>query len=1233
MGWSRISKSRQYDSIRHNIFGKSRLISPERAGDVYQQGSNFSPVPERGTQVCERTEASGSVPNSQRKPLKREGLSLLTSPPEANEHGTTYNLDLIAIHGLNGHPRDTWTAKDAGGEVFWLEDFLPKALPGARIFTYGYDSRTFFSPSTGDTAAYAKGLLDELSLERRSPVYASRPIVFICHSMGGLVCKQSLVIANNKRNTYQWVLDSTKAIFFFGTPHHGSDIADTVLSASPLLRLFDLGIVEFVVGRGKLLRTDLIKELSAKSKALDELCDAFVERTEKVTSIVTFYELNTIHGLIRAYREFETYAVIDPLSAEEQHCLESLVLSSFGDRVGPQNQPAKNTCEWVLSIRQFNEWRDGLPPLLWISGELGCGKTTLMSFLKNRMPQQGVLFDNKGNKVTRKSTVFSFFCEEKNKSLMNARAILQGLVWDIVSQRHDLIDHVLKEFQFSRPWSYNQLWRSFQAILDDPKIQGACIIIDALDECDKRDRRRLLEDLGVYLGKKSKDDNIPINIVVSSRPSTIGNLKELGAYSAFFKLDEDKVLRKYIAADIRRFVHDELLNSDQFNSQGRPDRQVKLEALASTIATKSEGSFLWATLILEEMSAKSFIKIKDVEDFITTCPTDFYGIYHDSLARVNQTNSRIVLKSLHIIVAARRPLTWVELKTALAIEEGHQTLEDVQQAIDDLEDIEGYFKNVLSSLIRVGETTITLRHQAVKDFLLNRLASIPKSDPRSVFSMSSENAEQTLASCCIRFLSLNDFGKKRSAEDEEIELWQDSGLGNISFFPDSVQNSPTEASPDYQYIYYNPESQFYEYAASNWAIHYLASKNTIAELSDAALKLSTSTTILSNWSHQFRKSYWGFSNLPESLDPLIVSVYLGHTSIVTRLLADKKFDSSLSAAIALASRMGYSDIVELLINHGVPSIRDMHDGRSAFSWACVGGFIDIADTLLARDKTLINISDANGHCPLSLAVQYEHVDMVDKLLGTDGINLKDAQGTTPLFFAFGNHDLSATECKIFFKLLHDPRTDVTVRDNHGRSVLSYLCEYGATKAIQGLLDCPERKADIQKLLHDPGDTKGLSPLSYVATWGHLDAIRLLCTTAQIDAQLRSVDHLDGANVFDLAAKNGRVHAIRELARYYPQGVHSRDRTGRTPLSVAMWGTDTEVLRALLDAGAEVDCPDDDGRAPISFGPSKTEMVKLLVEEFGADINLADRAGHTPLWYASRLGGRAEALLREMGARL
>lgn len=48
---------------------------------------------------------------------------------------------IIMIHGLDGNWKDTWSTNG----VFWPRDFLPNAIDHARIWSYGYDSRTIGS--------------------------------------------------------------------------------------------------------------------------------------------------------------------------------------------------------------------------------------------------------------------------------------------------------------------------------------------------------------------------------------------------------------------------------------------------------------------------------------------------------------------------------------------------------------------------------------------------------------------------------------------------------------------------------------------------------------------------------------------------------------------------------------------------------------------------------------------------------------------------------------------------------------------------------------------------------------------------------------------------------------------------------------------------------------------------------------------------------------------------------
>jgi protein SERAC1 len=98
------------------------------------------------------------------------------------------------VHGLGGDSFSTWT-KDG---VNWLSDLLPlKAADGAfqnaRIMTYGYDARVFIRPfaakTTGRTFTFAEALLGDLSDMRSSQEEKVRPLIFMGHSLGGIVIK------------------------------------------------------------------------------------------------------------------------------------------------------------------------------------------------------------------------------------------------------------------------------------------------------------------------------------------------------------------------------------------------------------------------------------------------------------------------------------------------------------------------------------------------------------------------------------------------------------------------------------------------------------------------------------------------------------------------------------------------------------------------------------------------------------------------------------------------------------------------------------------------------------------------------------------------------------------------------------------------------------------------------------------------------------------------------------
>ncbi|KAK5625677.1 hypothetical protein RRF57_001393 [Xylaria bambusicola] len=142
-------------------------------------------------------------------------------------------VDIILVHGLNGEPQKTWTAKNG---VFWPADLLPASLRDARanVLVYGYNADVYSkkhgsNPSDNFIYMHAQTLVTSLTHYRKDELTSSNPIIWVCHSLGGILVKRALLYSNDLRTSqhedYRSIYVSTYGIVFLGTPHTGSDIA------------------------------------------------------------------------------------------------------------------------------------------------------------------------------------------------------------------------------------------------------------------------------------------------------------------------------------------------------------------------------------------------------------------------------------------------------------------------------------------------------------------------------------------------------------------------------------------------------------------------------------------------------------------------------------------------------------------------------------------------------------------------------------------------------------------------------------------------------------------------------------------------------------------------------------------------------------------------------------------------------------------------------------------------
>ncbi|KAK5693985.1 hypothetical protein LTR97_009603 [Elasticomyces elasticus] len=97
--------------------------------------------------------------------------------------------DVVFVHGLGGDSLATWTKDD----ILWPKALLKERVPHARILTWGYDADpVHFLRQQGHQTilSHAQGLLADLKDMRESDEQKARPIIFVGHSLGGLVIKQ-----------------------------------------------------------------------------------------------------------------------------------------------------------------------------------------------------------------------------------------------------------------------------------------------------------------------------------------------------------------------------------------------------------------------------------------------------------------------------------------------------------------------------------------------------------------------------------------------------------------------------------------------------------------------------------------------------------------------------------------------------------------------------------------------------------------------------------------------------------------------------------------------------------------------------------------------------------------------------------------------------------------------------------------------------------------------------------
>ncbi|KAK3331681.1 hypothetical protein B0T19DRAFT_397518 [Cercophora scortea] len=198
----------------------------------------------------------------------------------------------ISKAGNHDSREETVALKSPDEWIFWPGDLLPEKCPDARILTWGYDSMVTKIGSFGGRTnknsifSHAKDLL--FSLKRQRPL--GRRTILVAHSLGGIVVKEMLSIAEvSKNHAVKDILRSIAGVVFLGTPHRGSPdmarLGDTVRGAASFILRIDTS-------------ASAIKALGLQSDALERSQDAFARIWSSYDfKVKTFQEALPLTGL------------------------------------------------------------------------------------------------------------------------------------------------------------------------------------------------------------------------------------------------------------------------------------------------------------------------------------------------------------------------------------------------------------------------------------------------------------------------------------------------------------------------------------------------------------------------------------------------------------------------------------------------------------------------------------------------------------------------------------------------------------------------------------------------------------------------------------------------------------------------------------------------------------------------------------------------------------------------
>lgn len=674
--------------------------------------------------------------------VRDHGPTELYIPEDGTEHSLEYDENpafvtaevlltstgdsIVFVHGLFGHAQNTWTHKKAQGgaahqtkdsctpppskkarnegkelfhECFWPQDLLPSKIPNARIITWGYDvniDSLLSDTSKASVFQHAETLLADLVSLRVTEAAQKKPIIFVVHSLGGIIIKDALSLSKMEVSFFKEVFPATVGVMFLGTPHRGSKAAKLGKIAFELSRVFlkdpnlkilralekDSEILErisrsfgYVLASGrikvhtfheelKIQGMEIVESWSSTIGYLHESRSSLHANHRDMTKCSSADDINFIRisSILRRWvdevesteaprnvlvPDFSITEMPDSLIYDDAYrrCLGALNVDRAGVRLESVEPAYSNTYRWLYNDElEFRAWLQGKAKsdIFWVSGKPGSGKSTLMKYALEHKNTLNAL-----RSYSRQPWLITgyFFHDRGTAEQKTVDGFLREILYQMLVQRQDLfalIQDIHKE-QNDAPLEISATWwtveRLRQAILDirtrTTSPLNCCLFVDALDEHDgnHRDLIALLKTLAFM----PKSTAFRLRLCVAGRPENIFK-------DAFNTLPGFAIHQKTIH-DIRHYAENRL-RTEQLGALGDKGRSDATR-IVNQIVRKAQGVFLWVRLVVDELieglcEGDTF---EELEMLISEIPDELTGLYTHAIRRLIRASTRSSARS------------------------------------------------------------------------------------------------------------------------------------------------------------------------------------------------------------------------------------------------------------------------------------------------------------------------------------------------------------------------------------------------------------------------------------------------------------------------------------------------------------------------------------------------------------------------------------------------------------